>query len=155
MPEENEILDPPDIPDIEDPDAIPPEIPTDDHIFAYTHHQRKRIIKSLTKRGIPEDHEYQKVLLTTLKDMDASALGRKRIKMEEKGNAIQENAAALISQILSKTQNMSPYQTSNPVAKPAPTLPQTIPDPVLVDGETAIVGTQQSIESFLTNDEVK
>jgi len=146
MSEENGVLD---NPDIEDPDALPPEIPTDEHIFAYTHHQRKRIIKSITKRGIPEDPEYQKVLLTTLKDMDTSALGRKRIKVDEKLTSSQTQAASIISDILNKMQGVKLHVSNANANTPAPVLPAHIPDPVLVPGETSTSSKLQSVEVFL------
>lgn len=131
-----------------DPTALPLE-PEDD-ILAFTHTKRKQIVNDLMKDGkIPADQQDAKHLITVLADMDKAALGRKRIKVEERQNNNQEQMAGVVAMLLQRASGSAPYRAPIPVERTIPTLGAEIPDPVLVDGETATTATQQDYETFV------
>ncbi|EKD22611.1 MAG: hypothetical protein ACD_84C00038G0008 [uncultured bacterium] len=121
----------------------------EDQVFAYTHSKRKEVVEDLTKAGIPTDPDNVKVLLTALKDMDGQALGRKRIKVEERANSNQADAAALIAKVLAASHGTSPAAIIEGVFHRVPTLPDDIPEPMLIEGEICTVIVQQNIDDFL------
>jgi hypothetical protein len=128
---------------------------TDDEILAHSHELRKRIVKTITKDGtqIPvEDPRQMAALLQTLDGMDRQALGNKRIKVEEKANQTQEQAAGMIAQLLQKVTSQKPFEAIDVPAhevRPAPQLPAEVPPPRLVEGETATVAPQQDYDTFV------
>lgn len=128
-----------------------PVLVDEDDILAYTHQQRLHMLSKVIVNGaLPEDPAAQKVAVSLLKDMDAAALGRKRIKVEEKIADNQEAAAAVIAKVLGASASAKPYQlnATDVIARPAPELGAEVPPPRLVEGETAVASTQDSFESF-------
>lgn len=134
-------------------DAVAPQLPNEDEVLAFTHQQRLSMLGKVLKDGaVPEDPSMAKVAVSLLKDMDAMALGRKRIKADEKIADSQEAAAGLISRVLTAAAATRPYQLRNPsdvIARPAPQLGSEVPPPLLVEGETAVVSAPETYESFV------
>ena len=130
--------------------AEKPTLEAEDDILAFTHQARKNIVGHLTKKGVPDDVEQQRILLSTLKDMDQSALGRKKIKVEEKQNDNQAAAASLISELLLAATNRRTHNVIDVTPnREIPVLGSDVPPPVLVDGETSDVGScQETFDSF-------
>ena len=132
------------------PNASPPPAMNEDEVLDYTHQKRVEIVNALTEKGVPKDDpKVLGALLQTLDGMDRSALGKKRIKVEEKANATQEQASGIIAQLLQKVTSANPYEVQNAPARIAPTLPAAVPPPSLVEGETATVAPQQNYDSFV------
>lgn len=126
-----------------------PVLPDEDTILAQTHHVRTIIVNELMPTGkLPADPDDRKLLLSTLKDMDSSSLGRKRIKVEEKANATQEQAAGVIAQLLQAAAGKRLSQADVPVEREIPMLGNDIPDPSMIDGETSTAYIQESVDSF-------
>jgi hypothetical protein len=126
-----------------------PVLEDEDSILAQTHAVRKAVVGELFKDGkLPSEPDDRKLLLATLKDMDASALGRKRIKVDEKQNNNQEAARGLIAQLLQAAAGKKPYQAEIPVEREIPVLGMDIPDPALVEGETSTTYVQETVEMF-------
>jgi hypothetical protein len=130
---------------------------SDDEILAHSHELRKRIVKTITKDGtqIPvEDPRQMAALLQTLDGMDRQALGNKRIKVDEKANQTQEQAAGMIAQLLQKVTSQKPFEldvldVEAREVRAAPQLPADVPPPRLVEGETATVALQQDYDTFV------
>ena len=125
------------------------KLPDEDQVLAYTHNKRKIIVDTLMTKGVPEDVGTAKVLIATLDGMDKSALTRKKIKVEERANVHVEQAATIIAKILTMGAATNAFKTAEPVERVIPTLPTEIPDPVLVDGETSVVGSNHTFETFM------
>jgi hypothetical protein len=128
-------------------DQVITELENEDSILSFTHSKRKFIIESLLSEGIPKETEDTKLLLSALKDMDMQALGRKRIKVDEKINDSNEKAASIISKLLTEISDIG-----TPVGmyhNEIPKLPDSIPEPVLVLGEIEIDAEQQTYEKFM------
>ena len=100
-------------------------------------------------KGVPNDLDTVKVLLTALKDMDGQTLSKKRIKLEEKVNDNQAQAAALIAKILGttgRTNNTDDFIDADVII---PSLPDSIPSPVLVPGEIDLIQKTLTYEEFI------
>lgn len=139
----------------------PPTVPgpvDDDAILDYTHAKRTDIVNALAPNGVVPiaDPKQLGALLQTLDGMDRTALGRKRLKVEEGGNALQEQASKVIAELLTRMSGASssskwgedPGGTKG--LPPLPVLPASIPPPVMVAGETTIGSIQGSYENFTT-----
>jgi len=123
------------------------ELENEDNILAYTHEKRKTIVNTLMARGVPDDVDIIKVLLTTLKDMDSQTLTRKRIKTDEKLGDAQAQSAAVIAKILASMPSNS--TTIDMDFRVIPTLPDYIPKPIMVDGETDLLQSTQTYSEFI------
>lgn len=113
-----------------------------------TRQVRSDIITEMTKEGIKvDDPEKVKLLLTVLTDTDRSALSRMKLKSDDKNNANNAGAAAVIAEFLNKvTVNNGGFNGMS--AGQIPTLPDTVPVPKLAPGETDIGVTNTNFESF-------
>lgn len=127
------------------------ELPPDADILALTHGLRLNMLGQMfgPNNKLPEDPAVQKTMVGLLKDMDSGALTRMRIKVEEKQNNNQEQAAGLIAQLLNAAAGSSPFQIKTPINRQAPRLPDSVPDPVLVEGETGTSAVQMSYDTFV------
>lgn len=129
----------------------PPEVSPEDEVLAYTQGMRRRIVNKLTNDGktIPGTESKDILILNqTLDSMDKAALGKMRIKVEEKANQTQEQAAGMIAQLLQKVTSQKPFEVIEGVAREIPQLPESVPAPRLVEGETATVAAQQDFDTF-------
>ena len=128
-----------------------PELPDENAQMALTHHLRLTVLQSMfgTDSKLPEDPGDRKTIVSILKDIDAQALGRMRIKVEEKANTNQEEAAGIIAQILAATGGHSPFKLATPLNREAPMLPNDIPPPILVEGETSTVVSTTNFDEFM------
>ena len=125
---------------------------TEDEVMDWSQDKRRWIIDQMLKDGkLPEDPAEKKVILSALDGMDKAALGKKRLKIEEKTNATQEQAAAIIAKILAGMSTNKPTTVQNTLPKAAPVLGPEIPNPVLVEGETSVDAVQQTYTSFLAS----
>lgn len=134
-------------------DVVKPALPDEDDVLAYTHQQRLHMLGQVLAQGkLPEDPSMAKVAVSLLKDMDAAALGRKRIKVDEKIADTQEQAAGVIAKVLGAAALHKPYRIADAkdiTPRPAPTLGSEIPPPRLVEGEMDEVTSHESYESFV------
>lgn len=132
------------------------QVMTDDEALAFTQNARKKIVKELMKsKVIPEDKGEQIMLMQALDGMDRASLGNKRIKADEKASDNLGDSAALIAQMLTQMSgNLKLMKTEDIIDvdfkdAAAPALPDHIPDPVLVPGETSIGAPQLDYDSFM------
>lgn len=128
-----------------------PDLPSEDQIAAYVHHHRVGLVKHLTKGNqMPADTKDQVVLLAALKDMDGSALARKRLQVDANNGEITAGATAVIAKLLTQLPNDSKRVIDPAVVRTIPRLGADIPPPELLDGETATTLPQQSYDTFMS-----
>lgn len=106
---------------------------------------RLRIVKELTKDGIPESKDDRNFLLETMKDIDKSVYTKTRIKVSSKAVDEQKDSNRIIAELLKK-HTVTPQVAINVV----PTLDKEyrVTDPV--QGETLIGLESLSYETFIT-----
>lgn len=116
--------------------------------FAFTQAKRREIVAGLMENGqLPKDQKDVALVLSTLKDMDSQAIGRKRIKVEEKNNDVQAGAAVLIAKVLSETHGMQ-MMPRNIIRESLPELPE-LPEIEVVPGEMDQNPGQLDFDSFM------
>lgn len=124
-------------------------VDSDEAILDYTQQVRKQIVGQLVKSN---DNLADPKIVTTigslLDGMDRQALGKMRIKVEEKQALNQEGMAANVAEILKQMGTGHSFQAPEPVARTIPVLGSDVPDPVLVEGEVATNPPQQDFDSF-------
>lgn len=112
-----------------------------------TRQVRSEIITEMTKEGIKvDDPEKLRLLLTVLTDSDRSSLSRMKIKSEDKNNANNANSAAVIAKFLMSVS--SNKQNTGDIRREAPMLPDTVPKPDVLPGETDIGVRNTTYEEF-------
>lgn len=121
----------------------------EDDILAYTHNHRKEIVKAMTADGVPKDNADISLLLGALKDMDQSALTRKRIKSEEKVANLEAQSAELFSTLLVKGQIKGLYETDVIENRVIPVLGDDMPPLTLVPGETDVGVSVETYDTFM------
>lgn len=114
----------------------------------YTNQVRKDLVKKLVKEAIvvPEDKSDKIMLLGLLDGIDRNILSRAKIKVDKKSADNSSAVADMVSQALGliPTQQLS----KNPDIQ-SPTLPDDIPLPALVEGETTIGNYPIEIDAFM------
>lgn len=123
---------------------------SDIDILSQTQTIRKSMVTKLMQSGqVPEDLNSQRMLLEVVNSMDKSTIQKAKIKSEDKSNQSKEVKAKLVAQFLLEARKK---QQALPVVDSAE-LPQSVPAPELVPGETDI-GTQDlNYDVFFKDDE--
>jgi hypothetical protein len=126
-------------------------IENEDQVLSYTQKQRQKIVHRLiTKKHEELESSDKTMLLMALDGMDRSALGRKRLKSDEKIGASQAAAAALIAQVLQAPGAMHHgLVVDGVINRIAPQLPATLPDPKVVPGEMDADAAQMDYDTFM------
>lgn len=107
----------------------------DDIDIEYVRGERKRIVKEVSKEGIPVgDPKKMAIMLAALDGIDRSAIARKRIRSDDKAAAGVSGAAALIAKVLTAANPLDFIKEG--ITRESPTLGADIPAPTLVPGET-------------------
>ncbi len=124
-----------------------PTIESEDQILNYVHEHQKKIVTHYTNPDAVKTPENAKVALQALRDMQAGALTRKRIRTEERAVDNQKGATELWTKLLTMIPTEAPpIPTSG--GRAAPQLGADIPRPELADGELSGGSTDDSIEKF-------
>jgi hypothetical protein len=140
------------------------EVPDDDDgVLDYTLRQRQTII--VTIAGAKGENlnglsaRELDVMLAALDGMDRVALGRKRLRSENMALARQAEAAAIIARVLGAPGIAQAGQQlllrTGASEGPAPFVPATamlpasVPEPVLVPGETDMDAAQMNVDTFM------
>lgn len=129
-------------------------IERDDATLVFTSDKRRLIIDQLMPAGkiSKDDPKSVALLLTALADEDRQALSSKRIKVEQSAVDNNQQAAALIAQVLgeagSRRQN-NPIDVEARIIREAPMLGSEIPPPQLVEGEISEGLVVGSYEAFM------
>lgn len=119
----------------------------------YANKVRRGVINKLTNNGsvIPDDPEAMNILLKAVKDIDGQALGRKRIKAEEKNASAIKDAKAMIRAIYDDPQYLirAAQQAQGARAGENPDLQDILTDTFTpVPGQDEISPQQESFEEF-------
>lgn len=131
-------------------DEVLPALNTDEASLDYTQGIRRQLVEVLVKKTDNlQDPKIIGTIGSLLDGMDRQALGKMKIRVEEQQNMNQEGMAANVAEILkqmgSKGHN---FQAPEPVPREVPVLGSEVPDPVLIEGETATIATQQDYDTF-------
>ena len=124
--------------------AGPPD-DTGDIDLEYTRGVRKKIVSKICEKGIPDDLESKALLLKVLDGISKDAMGKKKIKSEEKTAGAAANAAVLVAEFLNRTKSTA---VPIPVDFVPPTLGDEIPVPPLVDGQTSTIVANETYYEF-------
>lgn len=92
----------------EEEDVQEPEEEMDlssENLLNYTQMVRKRLVNSITRRGMPEDKDERMQLLQALRDMDQTSVNRLRLDVDKQ--SAENNRAA--QDIISQLYRVNPY----------------------------------------------
>lgn len=130
---------------------------TDEQQLLYTQKIRRGYIDQAIQGKVLQTGERgdKALLLQTLNDMDRAALTNKRIKADEKNGAVTAQAASVVASMLERMSSGSLRQNTPTGVGPAPSLPDTVPAPTLVPGETEVGAAGMTYKSFITTQNVK
>lgn len=112
----------------------------DDETLDYTQVMRRKLIDDMTKGNkMPEDTKDRMTFLAALDGMDRNALGKKKIKVDDKQATANSDTAAIIAEIYKKLgpKSLDNFSEENII----PQLPSGIEEPAIDDGEM-VIGTQ-------------
>lgn len=130
----------------------------DDVLLEESIEKRKWFISQQLKEdgSLPDDPKQQALVLKAIEGIEKVAISRKRIKIEDRTAASQEQVASLLAHVYKNVNaNNNPFVVDvearevNPeqLGK-IPTIPSHLALPTLVDGETAVNPRQLSYEEF-------
>lgn len=126
---------------------------TDEGTLNFTQSMRVKMVNSITADGksIPSDPKDRMTLLKALGDMDHQALSKQKLAQDkDMGTAAQKVTQEIAQFVMSLGNGLAqrPMISETPIEKPRPQLPDSVPRPKLVDGETDIVAPQENFDSF-------
>lgn len=122
----------------------------DDVVLDYTQGVLRSLTDDILKEGIDKvGEDDRKMLLVALKDMSSTAIGRKRIKVEERVADSAEGASAVIAEILRHANVGQHFEMKEVGPKRVVKLGAEIPEPTFLPGETDINAAQMDVESFM------
>jgi hypothetical protein len=135
------------------PEVTGADVPDPDQALAYTHALRSRVIRDLTKSGIPiNDKEQMTALLKTLDGVDKQSLSRKRMDADKEiAKGTNDTNTALLASILKSIPNVARPENGAaiPVVREVPVLPADIVMDELVEGQTEKAPPQDTYQSFM------
>lgn len=113
------------------------DVDVDDAVIDFVQNQRRALVDEMHKAGLPNNTEDRNVYLKALSDMSSTAIGRKRIKVDQEVGMSQAGAAALIGEILVGTRGQRIYEAEAEVVSivPPELSEDVVPTPELVPGE--------------------
>jgi hypothetical protein len=127
-----------------------PAVMSDDAVMDYTQQMRMRIIAGLTKGGnLPMDVKEQATLMKALDGLDKQAIGKKRIVTENALADTQKQTARLINDVFKTIGGRGMGEVIDAVMREVPRLPDSVPDPDLVDGELDATSTPLTFDTFV------
>jgi hypothetical protein len=114
----------------------------------FSQETRMNVAKKLLTKGVPENSDDIRLLLTVLDGVDRTAIGRKRIATDEKvaDSAIMERE--IIARLLSRDDDFLPMKPAKQQAQPANVLVEYTPKP----GEAEVGIVTLSYNDFVTSD---
>lgn len=122
---------------------------TDLDILNNTQAIRQSMVARLMKAGqVPDDINSQRMLLEVVNSMDKSTIQKAKIKSEDKSNQGKEARAKIVAQLLLEARKR---RQELPLLDTA-ALPESVPAPALVPGETDIGVQQLSYDVFFTDE---
>lgn len=122
---------------------------TDEDILRLTQGTRKRLLDDIIKNGIPTDKDERELLLSTLNDMDRTALGNKRIGAAEKMAGADRLVSEAIIRITSQFGTANPFQgQTEAITIPSADVKQ-LPAANPVPGETGVGLELTNFDEFI------
>lgn len=130
---------------------------TDEQQLLYTQKIRRGYIDDAIKNNVLQTGERgdKALVLQTLNDMDRQALTNKRIKADETNGAATAQAANIVASMLERMGNNAMRETAPITNTTSPSLPDSIPAPVLVPGETEVGAAPLTYKTFMTAQNAK
>lgn len=124
---------------------------TDDEVLNYTRGVRVTVVKELTRNGaVPSENGDKSLLMTALKDLDAQAINKKRLVIEEKGA---DNSSLIVAHLLKEVNRKTAFKQvdgNGPVIDvTTKVLPDHIEAPTILPGEGEVNPAQMDYESFM------
>lgn len=133
---------------------------TYEQALAFSQGIRRKIVASKMKGGVPRDNDDIKILLSTLKDHDTTAINDRKNNIEEAGSASSAEIAQSMVELVKQMKNENPFsvRTSDgsldPNHSPRAILPKLdeskLGDHDLVNGEGEIGVVQETSETFFS-----
>ncbi len=128
-------------------------IENEDEALRYTQGKRQQIVEALIKKDLNDLNSAQISLLSaSLDGIDRSAMGRKRLKSDEKIGSAAALAAAVIAQVLAAPGAMQVGQAAG-IRTAIPQLPTDVPEPIIVPGEMDSDAPQMDYNTFMAQAE--
>lgn len=126
----------------------------EDAALSYTQKKRQQIITAMMGENGEKLNSLERgdkmVVLQALDGMDRAALGRKRLKTDEKIGASAAATAALIAQVLQAPgAQQHGMVVDGVITRVVPQLPADIPEPQVVPGEMDGEAAQMDYETFM------
>lgn len=143
--------------EVQTPQAAPAFL-NEDAVLDYTLDIRKQMIADYVDPvtgKISGDLDTRRFILQNLDGMERQALGRKKIKVEEKSNIDKEQHRQLVAEILRQAGNGAPTVVHQAIIEGdyyvVPQLPSTIPPPAVVEGETVVGVSSLDYNTFMAS----
>jgi hypothetical protein len=128
--------------------------------LAYSQGIRRKIVASKMRGGVPRDNDDIKVLLSTLKDHDTTAINDRKNNIEESASASSAEIAQAMVEAVKMLKNDNPFSlrsadgSVDPNHVPRALLPKLdeskLGEHEIVDGEQEIGVVQETSESFFS-----
>lgn len=136
-----------------------PEL-TYEQSLAFSQNIRRKIVASKMKGGVPRDNDDIKVLLSTLKDHDTTAINDRKNNIEESASASSAEIAQAMVEAVKMLKNDNPFSlrsadgSVDPNHVPRAILPKLdeskLGEHEIVDGEQEIGVVQETSEAFFS-----
>lgn len=141
--------------EVQTPQAAP-VFANEDAVLDYTLDMRKKLMQAYIDPVTGEvsgDLDTRRFILQNLDGMERQALGRKKIKTEEKGQANAAEARALVAELLRQAPNAVTRIGAiiEHESYAVPVLPSSVPPPELTSGETDIGVSSLDFDTFMAN----
>ena len=127
------------------------ELSQEDLDLEYTKAHRVKIIEALSadSKNVLADPKMANVYLSALADMDKVALGKKRIKSDDKKNDNAAQAAAMLAILLNDSNIRNAGRGTLPVVERViPQLPDDHPTPKVIPGELDLHPSPLNFKTF-------
>lgn len=120
----------------------------DEEILQFTQRERKKFVNHLIKDGYPADPKEQRILLTALADMDRTALGNKRLNVDEKQVAVDGKVVEMVGKISEQFGGHNPFEGRTTGELPTVDT-RALPEADPVPGETDIGISEDSYDDLM------
>ena len=127
------------------------DVTDSDALLKFTLGSRLDIHAALTSNGTPAPGEILDVVMDNLKGIESVAIGRMRIKAEEKANELNQNAqSALLAAVIFKMSEVNVFERDKPVARTIPSIPDSM-DIEVVPGQMLAISdrVEENIDDFM------
>lgn len=130
---------------------------TDEQQLLYTQKIRRGYIDEAVRGNVLQTGERgdKALVLQALNDMDRQALTNKRIKADETNGAATAQAANIVASMLERMGSSAMREPVPVVGVVSPSLPDSIPAPVLVPGETEVGAAPLTYKTFMSAQSAK